>query len=148
MKIVFRVSLGLILLATIASRSRAQTGSNSQINFTANSLNEALKQASVQNKYIFVDAYTTWCGPCKMLKSTTFKNAKAATFFNQNFVNVSLDMEQGNNPQLGQQWGMRAIPTLIILDTKGKVVLNTVGFVTAKDLIRFGEEALRKRKAI
>lgn len=124
----------------------AQT--DKQINFIENSWPEALKQAAAQNKYIFVDAYATWCGPCKMLKATTFKNKNAATFYNQNFINVALDMEKGNHPQLAQQWGMRAYPTLIIFDSKGKIVLNTVGFITAKDLIRFGEEALRRRKDI
>jgi len=121
---------------------------DSEINFVENSWPQALKMAAAQKKYIFVDAYATWCGPCKMLKATTFKNSKAAAFYNQNFINVALDMERGNNPQLAQAWGMRAYPTLIIFDSKGKIVLNTVGFITAKDLVRFGEEALRRGKAI
>jgi len=126
----------------------AQNGNTNQINFIENSWPEALKQAAAQNKYIFVDAYATWCGPCKMLKATTFKNKNAAAFYNQNFINLALDMEKGNHPQLAQQWGMRAYPTLIIFDSKGKIVLNTVGFIGAKDLLRFGEEALRRKKSI
>ena len=137
------------LLSMFILPSRAQvTSNNKQINFIENAWPEALKQAAAQNKYIFVDAYATWCGPCKMLKATTFKNNKAATFYNQNFINVALDMERGANPQLAQAWGMQAYPTLIIFDSKGKIVLNTVGYITAADLIRFGEEALRRRKAI
>jgi len=139
----------IIMLMAATFSSVAQTNSiNKEINFVETSWPQALKRAAAQNKYIFVDAYATWCGPCKMLKATTFKNDKAAAFYNQNFINVALDMEQGNNPQLAQAWGMRAYPTLIIFDSKGKVVLNTVGFITAKDLIRFGEEALRRGKAI
>jgi thioredoxin 1 len=140
--------LCFLLTGMLALNSCAQTDRNNQINFIENSLPDALKQAAAQNKYIFVDAYATWCGPCKMLKATTFKNKEAAAFYNQNFVNVALDMERGNNPQLAQQWGMRAYPTLIILDNKGKIVLNTVGFITAKDLLRFGKEALSRRKSI
>jgi len=133
----------------LAFNTSAQSNStDSEINFVETSWPQALKRAAAQNKYIFVDAYATWCGPCKMLKATTFKNNKAAAFYNQNFVNVALDMEKGNNPQLAQAWGMRAYPTLIIFDSKGKIVLNTVGFITAKDLIRFGEEALRRSKSI
>jgi thioredoxin 1 len=139
----------IIMLMVATSSSVAQTNSVSkEINFVETSWPQALKRAAAQNKYIFVDAYATWCGPCKMLKATTFKNEKAAAFYNQNFINVALDMERGNNPQLAQAWGMRAYPTLIIFDSKGKIVLNTVGFITAKDLIRFGEEALRRSKAI
>jgi thioredoxin 1 len=145
----FKTTLLCVLLtALMALTGYAQTDQNSQINFIENSLPQALKQAAAQNKYIFVDAYASWCGPCKMLKATTFKNKNAAAFYNQNFVNVALDMERGNNPQLAQQWGMRAYPTLIILDSKGKIVLNTMGFITAKDLLRFGQEALNRRKSI
>jgi thioredoxin 1 len=140
-------AIGLFIVSTFNCKAQG-TEYNSEINFVETSWPQALKRAAAQNKYIFVDAYATWCGPCKMLKATTFKNGKAAAFYNQNFVNVALDMERGNNPQLAQAWGMRAYPTLIIFDSNGKVVLNTVGFITAKDLIRFGEEALRRGKAI
>jgi thioredoxin 1 len=148
MKIFIKTAFCIALVCGMAFSCLAQEGNSKEIKFTATSWNEALKQAAAQNKYIFVDAYATWCGPCKMLKSITFKNAGAAAFFNQNFINAALDMEKGNNPQLAQRWGMRAYPTLIIFDSKGNIVLNTVGFITGKDLVRFGEEALRRSKAI
>ena len=137
----------LTLISSMALTGQAQTGSNKQINFTATTWAEALKQAAAQNKFIFVDAYATWCGPCKMLKATTFKNANAAAFFNENFINAALDMEKGSNPQLAQQWGMRAYPTLIIFDSKGRIVVNTVGFIGGKDLVRLGEEGLRRGRS-
>src|ERR1700753_515229 len=115
-----------------------------QIIFIENDFNEALKQAAAQNKYVFVDAYATWCGPCKMLKSTTFRNKKAAAFYNANFINVAIDMEKGQDPQLAAQWGMQAYPTLIIFNPQGKPVLDSVGYIKADDLIKFGEAGLKK----
>ncbi|SHM98081.1 thioredoxin family protein [Mucilaginibacter sp. OK098] len=112
--------------------------------FIENSWDEALKQAALQNKYIFVDAYATWCGPCKMLKAQTFTDDKAAAFYNSNFVNVAIDMEKGRGPELARQWQLRAYPTLIIFDPKGKPVLGSVGFIKADDLIKFGKQALKK----
>jgi thioredoxin 1 len=117
---------------------------NKHIIFIENDWNEAVKQAAAQNKYLFVDAYASWCGPCKMLKMTTFKNSKAAAFYNKNFINVALDMEKGQGPQLAAQWGMQAYPTLIIFSPSGKAVLGTVGYIKADDLIKFGQEALKK----
>ena len=131
----------------VAVPAHSQTNDR-QINFTAATWAEALKQASAQNKLIFVDAYATWCGPCKMLKATTFKNPKAATFYNKNFINTALNMESGKNPYLAQEWGMRAYPTLIVFNSKGQIILNTVGYITAADLLRFGEEALRRYQAL
>ena len=118
--------------------------SSTQINFIENSWTDALKQAAKQKKYIFVDAYATWCGPCKMLKATTFKNNKVADFYNDNFVNVAIDMEKGQGPALAAQWGLQAYPTMIIFDSKGKAVSGTVGYIRPNDLIKFGQQALNK----
>ena len=126
------------------SRIRAQAVNDQQIVFIEDDWNQALKQAAAQNKYIFVDAYATWCGPCKMLKATTFKNKKAAEFYNQHFINIAIDMEKGLGPQLAVQWRMQAYPTLIIFNPKGVPVLGSVGYIKAPDLIRFGEAALKK----
>jgi len=118
--------------------------SATHIVFIENSWDEALKQAALKNKYIFVDAYATWCGPCKMLKEQTFTDNKASAFYNANFINVAIDMEKGRGPELAQQWQLRAYPTMIIFNPKGKAVLGTVGFIKASELIRFGREALKK----
>jgi thioredoxin 1 len=135
---------GLSFAGTAYYPHTATSGFPSHIVFIENSFDEALKQAALKHKYIFVDAYTSWCGPCKMLKVTTFNNSKAAEFYNNNFVNVSIDMEKGQGPLLAARWGLKAVPTLIIFDSQGKPVLGTEGFMKADDLIRFGKQALSK----
>ena len=125
-----------------AQRNHQPAATPGHIVFMEDAWTEALKQAKIQNKYIFVDAYATWCGPCKMLKVTTFRNDKAAAFYNSNFINVAIDMEKGQGPALAQQWQLTAYPTLIIFDANGKPVLGSVGYIKADDLIRFGKQAL------
>jgi len=137
----------IVLVSSLfyASKSHAQNGKPAtQINFIENSWSEALKQAGAKNKYIFVDAYASWCGPCKMLKATTFKNNKVAEFYNNNFVNVAIDMEKGDGPRLAAEWGLQAYPTLIIFNAKGKPVYGTVGFIRPDELIKFGVQGLNK----
>ncbi|HEY8780781.1 MAG TPA: thioredoxin domain-containing protein [Mucilaginibacter sp.] len=135
---------GLFLTGKTTNSGQTALTHHPYIFFIEDSWTEALKQAKLKNKYIFADAYATWCGPCKMLQTTTFANAKAAAFFNSNFVNVAIDMEKGEGPGLAAQWGIRAYPTLIIFNPNGKPVLGTVGFLNADDLIRFGKQALNK----
>ncbi|MET4082649.1 thioredoxin 1 [Pedobacter sp. UYP30] len=117
-----------------------------EISFIENSWTLAAKKAKAEHKLIFVDAYAVWCGPCKLLKSTTFKDPKAAEFFNKNFVNLSIDMEKGEGVALSDKWKIDSYPTLMVLDDSGRVVLSSIGYLPAKDLIEFGKQALEKQK--
>jgi thioredoxin 1 len=118
-----------------------------QINFIENNWELTLKKAQAEHKYIFVDAYAVWCGPCKLLKTTTFKNHQVADFYNKNFVNISIDMEKGNGIKLAEKWGVEAYPTLLILDSNGNLVVGNTGYVDAKELLEFGKKALVKDKS-
>lgn len=54
-----------------------------------------LKKAKKEKKLIYLDAYTSWCGPCKMMKKSIFPDAQVGKYFNENFVNAQIDMEKG-----------------------------------------------------
>jgi len=137
----------LLFMLTCAVHAQNEQKSPHSIVFTNASFNDALKQAAAQHKYLFVDAYASWCGPCKMLKATTFHNKKAADFYNANFINLSIDMEKGEGPQLAQAWGITAYPTLIFFAPNGKPLLGTMGYMGADDLIKFGKQAMSKAAA-
>jgi thioredoxin 1 len=148
MKNTIKILLISLMVFSFPRHSHAQTApavKNDKIYFIEDEWAAAVKQAAAQNKYLFVDAYATWCGPCKMLKATTFKDKKVAAFFNKNFVNVSMDMEKGIGPKLAAEWQMQAYPTLIIFSPKGKPVSGTVGFIRANELLKFAQEALAKK---
>ncbi len=133
-------------IVPVKTPSATKSAPADKIIFIENEWNAAVKKASAQKKYIFVDCYATWCGPCKMLKLRTFTNKKVADFFNKNFVNISIDMEAGQGPVLAQQWHIQAYPTLIIFDENAKPVLGTMGFLGPDDLMRFAEQALNPKK--
>jgi thiol:disulfide interchange protein len=143
-----RYFLLIFLLAAGSVRPLTSVAQNAKtadsIVFIDNSWIDALHRAQVQNKYIFVDAYATWCGPCNLLKSTTFKNSKAAAFFNANFISLEMDMERGDGPDLAQRWGIQAYPTLLIFDSNGKPMTGTMGYMGANALIKFGKYGLTK----
>lgn len=115
------------------------------INFTDSTWNEALKNAAKNKKYIFVDAYASWCAPCKLLRKTTFLDKETAAFFNENFINMSIDMEKGEGVNLATLWQVQAYPTMLIFDSSGKPVLGETGFLEPKELIKFGKQALEKK---
>ena len=45
--------------------------------------------------WVFMDCYTSWCGPCKMMIQDVFSQEDVGQFMNTRFVNVKLDMEKG-----------------------------------------------------
>ncbi|MBY0480271.1 MAG: thioredoxin family protein [Chitinophagaceae bacterium] len=115
------------------------------IHFIEDDWNKALSEAKKQNKLIFFDAYASWCGPCKMLKRKTFTDRAAGDFFNKNYISVAVDMEKGMGPSLSDMYNVSAYPTLIIIDTTGKPVTYTQGYMSPKELIKFGEFGLKQK---
>lgn len=103
------------------------------------------KEAKRTGKCIFVDAYTSWCGPCKLLKTTTFKDEKAANYYNKNFINLTVDMETGDGIALAEQWDITAYPALLFFNPAGEMILKQVGYVDGEQLVEFGKQALEKK---
>lgn len=109
------------------------------INFSTQTFKDALKQAKEEDKLIFLDAYAAWCGPCKRMDRTTFKDGKVGAFFNENFINLKIDMEKGEGRSLSSKYRVTAYPTLFFIDGEGRVVKRTVGGQNAKGLLLLGK---------
>ncbi len=107
------------------------------------------EKAEATNKLIFVDCYTNWCGPCIKMNKNIFPKQEVGDFYNENFINVKLDME--NNP-LGklffEKYAVQGFPTLIYLDSKGNVVHKIFGSNSVGDFINNGKIALKREKQI
>lgn len=77
------------------------------------SFSEALKVAKAENKLLFVDCFTTWCGPCRKLSNVVFKDSLVADYFNSHFVNLKMDMEKGEGIEIKKKYEVRGYPTLL-----------------------------------
>lgn len=116
-----------------------------EIMFTNGKWKDIAAQARKNGKYIFVDAFTTWCGPCRQLKNVTFKDEKTALYFNDNFINYTIDMEKDEGLTLAEKWHVTAYPSLLFFTPEGKLIMKQIGYVDAKKLIEFGEQALARK---
>lgn len=105
---------------------------------------EALEKAEAEDKLIFVDAYASWCGPCKRMAAQVFPEAKVGEFFNQNFINMKFDMEKAEAKDFKRKHSVRAYPTLFFINGKNEVVHTTVGGKSVERLIGEGTNALVK----
>jgi len=130
-----------LLSGLYASRASAQKkGKPHEIEFSQQSYKQVMATAKKIHKQVFIDAYAVWCSPCKELRKTTFKDAKAAAYFNKNFINFSVDVEKGDGVELAKTWQVEGLPTLLIIDENGKVLANHTGFVDGNGLVQFAQE--------
>jgi len=137
-------SVSLAQKATKATM-KVENTEMAEMNFSEGKWKDIVALAQKNNKYIFVDAYATWCGPCKLLKSKTFKEKPVVDFYNKNFINVTIDMEKGEGEMLAEQWQIEAYPTLLFFSPEGKLVARELGFVEGKELVKIGKKALLKK---
>jgi|YNPMSStandDraft_1061717.scaffolds.fasta_scaffold00255_17 thiol-disulfide isomerase/thioredoxin len=112
------------------------------IKFFEGNLNELKAEAHKQNKFIFIDCYTTWCGPCKWLAKNVFTNNNVGNFYNNNFINYKLDMEKGEGKEFAKKYNISAFPTLLFLDAKGNIQHRYVGSCDTVTFIAIGKQAL------
>ncbi|MFD2967999.1 thioredoxin family protein [Sphingobacterium bambusae] len=111
-------------------------------------------KAKAENKHIFVDCFTTWCGPCKYMSSTIFPQEKVGDFFNANFVNLKLQMDQTKEDsddvkswyqeadRFAKDYSVQAYPTFLIFSPEGELVHRIVGGGEADDFIAKAQAGL------
>mgnify|MGYP006173249441 FL=1 len=87
-----------------------------------------LEQAKKENKIIFLDAYATWCGPCKQMDAETYTNQAVVDYYNANFINVKYDMEKGEGAMLADRYYVSAYPNLVFINPDGVMLHKGVGF--------------------
>ena len=109
------------------------------IQFTDAKWAEILKKAKAENKIIFFDAYTTWCGPCKLMQKNVFTRDDVAAVFNKDFINVKYDMESGEGLKLASKYPLEAYPTLFFIDPDGKIVKQVIGYQKPETLIKIAK---------
>ena len=139
-KVIGVLVIAAVALVVMSSFSDSKVGSG--IEFTDISLKKAKLKANKAEKYIFIDAYTDWCGPCKRMAATTFKDAEVAEFFNNEFINLKIEMEKNpDGRDIARQYGVNAYPTLLIIDSDGNLVKKTIGFKSKDALMAFAGSA-------
>lgn len=132
-------AFSLFLAVFLALRLEAQG-----IEFFHGTFNEALEESEKTGKPIFMDAFAKWCGPCKKMAATTFKDESVGEYFNKNFINLKVDMEESEGVSLRKKYPVSAYPTLFFIGGDGEIIHKIVGGQDVNGLLRQGEMALGK----
>ncbi|MDA7748031.1 DUF255 domain-containing protein [Bacteroidia bacterium] len=97
-----RVNEKLLSTHTKSIAPQAQKG----ISFENDKFSDAKKLAKETNKIIFIDSYIQWCGPCKKMTTQVFTDADVGEYFNSDFINVKMDMEETEGMLVGRGYSV------------------------------------------
>jgi len=113
------------------------------------------EKAKKEKKYIFLDAFTTWCGPCKMMSKDIFPQDSVGLFFNNNYINVAaqFDVTKKDNQEvknwyqdvvaLKKEYKINSYPTYLFFNPEGQLVHTIIGAsLTATEFITKSKVAL------
>lgn len=116
------------------------------------------KKAKKDNKYIFVDCYATWCGPCKKMDQNVYANDSVGDFINDRFISVKLQMDssKADNESI-RSWykiakemrsahRVASYPTFLFFSPDGEVVYKDFGYKVPDKFMQVAHDALTPSK--
>jgi thiol-disulfide isomerase/thioredoxin len=125
---------------------------------TAMTWQEVKDKAKVEGKYIFVDCYATWCGPCKEMDQKVYSNPMVGDFMNTHFVSIKIQMDttKQDGPDIQRWYGaaheilqvykINGYPSLLYFSPEGKIVHRFLGAVGDSLFIALSKNALSPDK--
>lgn len=137
--------LVLLILVSIPLSMMSQTKG---IIFEKGTFAQALAKAKQENKNVFVDCYTQWCGPCHFMSTDVFPLDSIGNFMNPKFVSIKIDMEHGEGPALQKKFDVKAYPTFIIFNSDGNEVGRFLGMAVGQDFYTKVNMALKGVKDV
>lgn len=126
------------------SNEAPQVAESTGIDFFHGTFEDALALAEEDSKKVFVDVYTTWCGPCIVMQETVFKEEEVGEYFNARFVNLKLDAENEdqNGPEIAARYDIGAYPTYLILDSSGVELSRATSAMSGEQFIALFSQML------
>lgn len=122
------------------------------------SWNQVKQKALNENKFVFIDAYATWCGPCKAMNKTVFVNDTIERYFNEKFVCLKVQMDKTKSDDdyikswyseaelIKKEFKINSYPTFIFISPEGKVVHKEFGYKSVIEFMAIANSAIQPGK--
>lgn len=141
--IIMKKTLFIILSFALLYPSMAQ---ESGIQFFHGSWDEAVAKAKQENKKIFIDFFTEWCGPCLNMALTVFPLPQVGEVYNRHFVCMKIDAEKGTGIELAKKYGVHSYPNYVFVDPQtGDMIHRSGGNKPAADFMADAKGALNPK---
>lgn len=139
--------VGIIALSGFINKKYEALDGSNKINWVT--IEEAQELQKKEKRPIYIDVYTTWCGPCKMMSSKTFTNKAVIEMMNEKFYAVKFDAESntaldfngksyaspGRNHSFTSYLQIKAFPTSVFIDSDLNTITNVAGYFGPKEFL-------------
>jgi len=112
--------------------------------YSGGTLTEIIERAKKENKLVFIDIMADWCAPCKLMEDEIYTYKPLYEKMNKKFVSYQVDIEKGIGPNLSVLYDTKTVPTLLFLDTKGRVLAKNKGALGIQEMIDLVDEVTEK----
>jgi thiol-disulfide isomerase/thioredoxin len=142
MRVVFIVALMLMSIGNLFAQEK---GIHFEQGLTWQQIQAKAKE---EGKYIFVDCYATWCGPCKVMDQRTYPDSLLGAYVNDSFISVKVQMDSAKNDNdyvhswrtdaqtLEKVGKIHAYPSFLFFNADGKLLYKELGFHTSVDFLK------------
>ncbi len=117
------------------------------VDFFEGTWEAVLIEANNQNKPIFLDAYASWCAPCKYMDKMVFPKEQLGNYYNKHFINYKVDMEKGEGPDLAKMYKVGSYPTFLYIDPNERLIHRAIGAKSVEKMLMAGVVAKGKSTA-
>lgn len=124
------LALGLILsVAGLASASDS---------IKWRSYEEGMVLSKIEKKKVFLHFYADWCGFCRKMANTTFKDSSLINYLNDNFMPIMVNTDR--EPQTAGTYGVSGLPTTVFLTEMGEPIFTVPGYIPTDTLMSMLKE--------
>jgi thioredoxin-related protein len=114
---------------------------------------QVLQKAKAENKYIFLDCFATWCGPCKAMDKDVYPLKQLGDEMNDRFICVKVQMDKTDHDAedvknwyadaqaIQQQYQVNAFPTFLFFSPDGAVQLKDEGYKRVNEMVALSKAA-------
>lgn len=129
-----KIISGISIFCTIAISAQEA------IQFQELPFKDIIAKAKKEKKLVFIDAYASWCGPCKMMEKNVFTQKSVSDYYNTNFINARFDMEKGEGRDIASKFGVRSYPTYLFLNGEGELVSRNTGYMEESMFVAMAQD--------
>lgn len=145
-KIVLFLLLSIVMAISVVAQTSVPASNGIRFEEGLN-WEKVLEKAKAANKYVFVDVYTTWCGPCKMMDLSTYPDSLLGVSMNNKFISVKMQMDTTVNDdalvksrytdahQLSKRYKIPGYPCLLFFAPDGQLIGKEIGFRNASQFM-------------